>query len=205
MKNMKILVACEESGAVVDRLIMVGHDAWSCDFLPTRGSNPDRHIQRNVFDILEDGWDVMLGFYTCTYMCNSGAKHLYNNMKKENGINQERWKKMVKSAKDFKRLLNADIPKICLENPIMMGHAKKIIGVSQSQIIQPWQHGHGEQKSTCLWLKGFPLLKPSNIVTGREQKIWKMAPGPNRRRDRSTTYPGIANAMVNQWFIKQES
>jgi len=198
--SMKILVACEESGTVTDRLIAAGHNAWSCDFLPTRGANPDKHIQGDVFDILDDGWDALLGFYTCTYMCNSGAKHLYSGMKKENGINPERWSSMEKSAHDFKKLWNADIPIIILENPIMHGHAKKIIGISQSQIIHPYQHGHGEQKSTCLWIKGRPLLKPSNIVDGREQKVWKMGPGPNRQRDRSATYPGIADAMVDQWF-----
>lgn len=197
---MRILVACEESGTVVDKLITAGHDAWSCDLLPTRGDNPDKHIQGNVFDILNDGWAAMIGFYDCTYLANSGVKHLYKGMKKENGICPIRWKKMEKAANDFKRLLNADIPKVCMENPIMHGHAKKIIGVNQSQIIHPHQHGHGEQKSTCLWLREFPLLKPSNIVEGRDQRVWKMGPGPNRKRDRSKTYDGIAQAMVDQWF-----
>lgn len=197
---MRILVACEESGTLTDRLIAAGHDAWSCDFLSTRGNNPDKHLQCDAFDILDQGWDALIFFYTCRYMANSGAKHLYIGMKKENGINPERWKLMEKAANDFKKFLNSDIEVVIGENPVMHGHAKKIIGVQQSQIIQPWQHGHGEQKATCLWLKGRPLLEPSNIVEGREQRVWKMAPGPNRERDRSETYNGIADAMVAQWF-----
>jgi len=201
----KILVGCEESGAVVDRLIAAGLNAWSCDLLPTRGNNPARHIQGDIFDILDDGWNALIGFYDCTFMANSGAKHLYKGMKKENGICPIRWANMESAANDFKRMLNADIDKICMENPIMHGHAKKIIGRGQDQIIHPHQHGHGEQKPTCLWLKNLPKIVPTNEVLGREQKIWKMAPGPNRKRDRSVTYAGIADAMVDQWFNREIS
>lgn len=197
---MRILVACEESGTVVDKLIAAGHDAWSCDLLPTRGNNPDKHIQGDVLKHLDKAWDAMIAFPECTYMANSGAKHLYRGMKKENGFDPDRWAKMVVAAKFFKKLLDADIEHICLENPIMLGYAKAVIGWKQSQIIHPWQHGHGESKATCLWLKNLKFLKPSNIVEGREQKVWRMAPGPNRQRDRSITYDGIAKAMVNQWF-----
>lgn len=197
---MNILVGCEESGTVVDKLIAAGHDAWSCDLEPTRGNNPGNHIQGDIFDILDEGWDAMICFWPCTYLANSGAKHLYKGMKKENGVNYERWDAMVDSALYFKWLLNCKIPKIAMENPIMLGHAKKLIGRKQDQIIHPWQHGHGEQKQTCLWLKGLPLLKPTNIVPGREQKVWKMGPSSTRQRDRSKTYSGIADAMVSQWF-----
>ena len=142
----------------------------------------------------------MIAHPPCTFMANSSAKHLYNDMKKENGRNEDRWSKMRLAASFFKELLDADhIPKICIENPIMLGHAKKIIGVSQSQVIQPWQHGHGESKATCLWLKGLPLLEPSNVVEGREQVMWKLGPSEDRWKIRSTTYPGIAEAFANQW------
>jgi len=200
-KHTSILVGCEESGTVRDALIRRGHDAWSCDLRPSRGIHTDKHIQGDIFEAISSReWSAMIAFPECTYMSNSGAKHLYLGMKKENGRNEDRWQKMEAAAIFFSRLLHADIPRIAIENPIMIGHAKKIIGRPQSQIIHPWQHGHGEQKATCLWLRGFMELEPTNIVDGREQKVWKMAPGPNRRRDRSKTYQGIADAMADQWF-----
>lgn len=133
---MKILVACEYSGRVRDAFIALGHDAISCDLLPTEAEGP--HYQGDVFDIINDGFDMMIAHPPCTYLANSGAKHLYAGMKKENGRNEERWKNMREAAEFFKRLLNADIPKIAVENPIMLGHGKSIIGQSQSQVIQPW-------------------------------------------------------------------
>jgi len=197
---MRILVACEESGTVTDTLIAAGHDAWSCDLKPTRGDNPGKHIQGNVFDFLGEKWDALIAFPECTYMANSGAKHLYLNMKKENGINPERWENMRKAALFFKYLWEADIPFIAIENPQMLGYAKDIIGSKETQVIQPYEYGHPETKKTYLWLKGFPKLTPTNIVEGREQRVWRMPPGPNRKRDRSKTYQGIADAMVAQWF-----
>ena len=196
-----IIVGCEESGAVRDALIERGHDAWSCDLKPSRGIHNDKHIQGDIFEALASRtWSAGIFFAECTYMANSGAKHLYLGMKKENGVNQDRWDKMEAAARFFKALWEADIERIAMENPIMLGYAKKIIGVGPDQIIQPWQFGHGETKATCLWLKNFPKLVPTNIVEGREQRIWKMAPGPDRKRDRSKTYSGIANAMADQWF-----
>ena len=193
-------MGCEESGTVRDALINKGFDAWSCDLRPSRGVHIGRHIQCDIFQaIASHKWAAMIAFPECTYMASSGPKHLYIGMRKENGINLDRWAKMEQAAEFFKKLLGADIEKICLENPIMHGHAKKIIGVGQSQIIHPWQHGHGEQKATCLWLRNFPNLLPSNIVAGREQCVWLMAPRTDRNRDRSKTYPGIADALASQW------
>lgn len=195
---MRVLIACEESGVVRDAFIKRGHDAVSCDLLPTRSPGP--HFEGDISLLLGGNWDMMIAFPPCTYLANSGAKHLYKGMKKENGICQSRWVKMIEAGDFLKSLLMAPIPKICIENPIMLGHAKKHCSIGhQSQIIHPWQHGHGESKSTCLWLKNLPKLQSTNIVEGREQRVWRMPPGPNRQRDRSKTYQGIADAMAEQW------
>lgn len=141
----------------------------------------------------------MIAHPPCTFMANSSSKHLYYGMKKENGICPERWRNMRDGALFFKMLWEAPIPRICIENPIMLGYAKDIIGASQTQSIQPWQHGHGECKRTCLWLKNLPKLVPSNIVEGREQRIHKLGPSADRWKLRSTTFPGIAQAFAEQW------
>lgn len=199
--RVSILIGCEESGTVRDALIRRGHDAWSCDILPSRGEYTEKHIQGDIMEILYDPrWNALIAFPDCTFMANSGAKHLYNNQDKTQGINRDRLNKMVRAAMFFKTLLDAPIEKIALENPQMLGYAMDIIGKKQTQIIQPWQFGHPETKKTYLWLKGFPELEPTNIVEGREQRIWKMPPGPNRKRERSKTYKGIADAMAEQWF-----
>jgi hypothetical protein len=121
-------------------------------------------------------------------------------MKAENGPNPDRWAHMGAAAQFFLSLWNAPIARVCIENPIMLGHPKRLFGIPEpTQIIQPWQFGHGETKATCLWLRGLPPLRPTNIVEGREQRIWKMPPGDNRKRDRSRTFEGIAAAMAEQW------
>lgn len=195
---MNVLIACEESGTVREEFSKRGHNAWSCDILPSRKQG--NHYQCDALDALYfQKWDLLIFHAECTYIANSGAKHLYNGMKKENGRNEARWKSMRAAALFFKKLWEADIPRICGENPIMLGCARKIIGCNPSQIIQPWQFGHGETKATCLWLKNLPLLKPTLIVSGREGRIWKMGPSPTRKRDRSVTYEGIASAMADQW------
>lgn len=186
---MKILVACEYSGTVRDAFIKLGHDAISCDLLPTDKEGP--HYQGNVFDIIDDGFDLMIAHPPCTYLCNSGVSWLYKN--------KERWKDLIDGAVFFRRLLKANIPKICIENPIMHKYAKDIIGVHQTQTIQPWQFGHGETKATCLWLKGLPSLVPTNIVDGRVQRLHLLPPSEDRWKLRSTTYQGIADAMAEQW------
>ncbi len=181
---MKILIACEFSDTVRKAFEEKGHDAWSCDLLPTEG-NTDKHIQGDVIDILWDNWDMMIAHPPCTHLAVSGA----------------RW---FKEKKDLQRLalifvgflFEAPIPKKCIENPvsIISTHFRK-----PDQIIQPYMFGHGETKKTCLWLWDLPKLTPTNIVEGRENRIHRTAPGPNRWKERSRTYQGIANAMASQW------
>lgn len=182
---MKILVACEYSGAVRDAFRDRGHDAMSCDLLPTDAPGP--HYQGDVSDILNDGWDMLIGFPPCTHLAVSGARWFPE--KRADGRQQ--------AALDFVRLLmDAPIDKIAIENPVSVisSQIRK-----PDQTIQPWQFGHGETKRTCLWLKGLPKLTPTDIVDGREQRIWKMPPSPDRWKERSKTFTGIANAMADQW------
>ena len=180
---MKILIACEFSGTVREAFSKLGHDAWSCDILETE--IPGNHLQCDVREILGDGWDMMIAHPPCTHLAVSGARWF-----KDKKVEQA-------EALEFVRLLlNAPIERIALENPISIisSHIRK-----PDQIIQPWQFGHGETKATCLWLKNLPKLQPTNIVEGREQRIWKMPPGENRWKERSKTFEGIAQAMANQW------
>ena len=145
------------------------------------------------------GWDLMIAHPPCTYLCNSGVRWLTEDGPGHNGYIRRTM--MREGAEFFKALLNADIPHIAIENPIPHRYALQIIGRKYDQIIQPWQHGHGETKATCLWLKNLPKLKPTNIVEGREGKVWKMPPSPDRWKERSRTYTGIAEAMADQWTL----
>jgi site-specific DNA-cytosine methylase len=157
----------------------------SCDLLPTDVQGP--HYQGDVRDVIGDGWDLMICHPPCTHLAVSGARHFA--AKKASGVQDE--------ALDFVRfLLDAPIPMIALENPvsIISSRIRK-----PDQVIQPWQFGHGETKATCLWLKGLPKLAPTNIVSGREARVHKMAPSPDRWKERSRTYAGIAAAMADQW------
>lgn len=181
---MKVLVACEFSGTVRSAFRRNGHDAWSCDILPSEDESP-YHYQCDVLEILRDGWDLMIAHPPCTHLAVSGARWFAQKQEEQ------------KEALEFvRRLLNAPIDRIALENPASV-ISSRIRPADQT--IQPWQFGHGEMKTTCLWLKNLPKLVPTDIVEGREQRIWKMAPGPNRWRERSRTYPGIAAAMADQW------
>lgn len=183
---MRVLVACEYSGAVRDAFLAMGHDAMSCDLLPTDVPGP--HYQGDVFDIIGDGWDLMIAHPPCTFLCVSGIH--WNTSRPERRVHTE-------SALDFfQRLLNAPIPHIALENPVSVASSRIR---PPDQTIQPWQFGHGETKATCLWLKNLPLLQPTNVVSGRENRIHKMAPSKDRWKLRSATYPGIAQAMAQQW------
>lgn len=195
---MKILVACEFSGIVRDAFAARGHDAWSCDLLPTE--RPGNHIQGDVLKILNDGWDMMIAHPPCTYLCNSGVSWLT----KRNG----RWEAMKNGAMFFKTLLNADIHKIAVENPIPHRYAILIIGRKYNQIIQPWMFGHGETKATCLWLKNIPKLEPTHMKDDlfalpepieRMQRLHRLPPSPDRWKERSRTYTGFAKAMAEQW------
>lgn len=183
---MRVLVACEYSGRVRDALAAKGHDAWSCDLLETE--RPGKHYRGDVRDMLIGrDWDLMICHPPCTHLAVSGARHFAR--KVASGEQQE--------ALEFVRmLLDAPVPKICLENPVSIISTRIR---KPSQVVQPWMFGHGETKATCLWLKGLPKLTPTNIVEGREARVHRMPPGPNRWKDRSRTYEGIALAMAEQW------
>lgn len=195
---MKVLIACEHYGKIRDAFKARGHNAWSCDLLPSE--TPGNHFQDSIFHVLSNTmswyWDLIIGHPPCPFLCNSGVRWLYN---KDGSKNIDRWNNMENAAIFFRSLMHSNCDKICLENPIPHRYALEIIGKKYDQIIQPWQFGHGETKSTCLWLKGLPKLQPSNIVEGREGRIWKMPPSPERSKLRSETYLGVAEAMANQW------
>lgn len=205
---MRILVACEYSGTVRRAFAALGHKVMSCDLLPPEDNSP-AHYQGDVFDLLGDGWywDLMIAHPPCTFLTNAGVCHLYKDRKKENGFATERWDEMHKGAEFFRRLMAANVERICIENPIMHGHAKALIGKQQTQTIQPYMFGHLERKATCLWLKGLPELQPTNNVYGEMMKLPKnkrerlhyLSPGPDRWKERSRTYQGIADAMAAQW------
>lgn len=186
---MKILIACEYSGAVRDEFLKLGHEALSCDLLPTDVPGP--HYQGDVRDVLDYPWDMLIAFPPCTHLAVSGAR--YFEEKRLDG-------RQHVGVSFFMSLALSRVPKIAIENPvgIMSTMYRK-----PDQIIQPWQFGHGETKATCLWLKGLPKLKPTNIVEGREQRIWKMPPSVDRWKERSKTFPGIAVAMAQQWGIEK--
>lgn len=192
---MKVLIACEFSGTVRDAFIKKGHDAISCDLLPTEAPGP--HYQGNVIDIINDGFDLMIAHPPCTYLCSSGMHWTTRGLRDS---------QLTEDALSFVRLLmNAPIKHIAIENPVgcISTRIRK-----PDQIIQPWQFGHPESKSTCLWLKNLPLLQPTNILQKPESGRWsnqtksgqnKLAPSKNRWAERSKTYYGIADAMAKQW------
>lgn len=184
---MRVLVACEYSGRVRDAFIRRGHEAMSCDLLPTESPGP--HYVGDLFDVIDYPWDLMIAHPPCTHLAVSGARHFA--AKRLDGRQQS-------GVAFFLRLVRRSehIPMTCIENPVCV-----ISGLYRKpdQIIQPWMFGHPETKATCLWLKGLPQLEATNIVEGREARIHRMPPGPNRWKERSTTYEGVANAMAAQW------
>jgi site-specific DNA-cytosine methylase len=180
---MKVLIACEFSGTVRDAFLARGHDAISCDLLPTESPGP--HYQGDVMDIINDGFDLMIAHPPCTHLAVSGARWFKDKLTEQ-----------AEALEFVRKLLSAPIPRIALENPISIISSRIR---KPDQIIQPWQFGHGETKATCLWLKNLPLLTPTNIVEGREAKVHKMPPGPDRWKLRSKTYAGIGKAMAEQW------
>lgn len=186
---MKVLVACEFSGVVRDAFISAGHDAISCDILPTESEGP--HVVGDVLPLLQKRWDLVIAHPPCTYLCNSGVRWLHE----EDG----RWSKMRQAAHFFLSCLNANAPCVAVENPVMHRYAKEIIGRGPDCTVQPYEHGDGFTKRTCFWLKGLPALVPSRVVSERVAACHREPPGPERAKNRSKTYPGIARAMVEQW------
>jgi hypothetical protein len=190
----KVLIACEFSGTVRDAFIAKGHEAWSCDILPSESNG--NHIQGNVLEHLDKGWDLMIAHPPCTYLSNAGARFLYP----KKVLNEDRYKLGLKAKEFFMALYNAPINKICVENPI----ASKIFDLpKRTQIIQPYEYGHPIQKKTCLWLKNLNPLKPTNLIKMRQStKIpgnWFNKGGKDRQKNRSKFFSGIAKGMAEQW------
>ena len=192
MRQLKVLVACEESQEVCKAFRALGHESYSCDLLPASGGHPEWHIQDDACKILiSQKWDLVIAHPPCTRLANSGVRWL---------AERNLWKEMREASEFFYffEVYGRAGNRIAIENPIPHKYAIEKIG-KYNQIIQPWQFGHGEKKATCLWLFGLSKLQPTNIVSGREQKIWKMPPSEDRAKLRSKTYPGIAAAMASQW------
>lgn len=181
----RVLIACEYSGTVREAFRKRGFDAWSCDMLSTE--IPGQHIQGDVLPVLGDGWDLIIAHPPCTHLAVSGARHF--EAKRADGRQQQ-------AIEFFMAMVNAPAFHIAVENPVCIMSS---IYRPADQTIQPWMFGHGETKATCLWLKNLPRLKPTNIVPGREQRIHLMPPGPDRWKERSRTFQGIADAMAQQW------
>jgi len=181
---MNVLIACEESQEVTAAFIALGHNAMSCDLQPGAKGLP--HYQGDMFDLDFSKFDLVIAHPPCTYIANSGNRWHAGTQRRQ-------------EAADFIwRVWNIPVARLALENPI--GQINKYLPeMPKPQYIHPWQFGHGETKATGLWLRGLPALKPTNIVEGREQRIWKMPPSPDRQRERSRTFPGIAQAMAQQW------
>ena len=185
---MRVLIACEYSGRVRDAFRRRGHDAWSCDLLECE-ADPRWHYQAPVEEVLAKGWDLMIAHPPCTHLAVSGSRHFHRKQREQ------------AEALDFVRLLmDSPIPRWCIENPV------SIISSAirpPDQIIQPWQFGHGETKATCLWLQNLPRLRSTDVVEGREPRVHMMPPGPNRWKERSRTFEGVADAMGEQWGVRE--
>ena len=199
---MRVLVACEFSGIVRDAFLARGHDAVSCDLLPTESPGP--HIVGDVRELLGDGWDLMVAHPPCTYLTNAGVRWLHGDyghrMAPGSLVGEPRWEAMREGAALFRELLEAPIPRIAVENPIMHRHAHALVGRRQDQVVQPWMFGESVQKPVALWLVGLPpLIATGPICMERQQLVHRMAPSPTRSHDRSRFFPGIAAAMADQW------
>ena len=196
---MRVLVACEFSGTVRRAFRDRGHDAWSCDLLPAEdGSN--QHIVGDARDVLGNGWDLLIVAHPpCTRLCNSGVRWL--SVPPPGRTLDAMWRELDQGAALFSAFWNAPIDRVAVENPVMHRHAKERIKAYQppAQSVQPWQFGHPETKRTCLWLRGLKPLTPTNIVEGREARVHRMSPGPDRGKERSRFFSGIAEAMADQW------
>lgn len=197
--SLRVLVACEFSGVVRNAFLDRGHDAWSCDLLPSEdGSN--RHIQGDARDLLDEDWGMLIVAHPpCTRLCNSGVRWL--SVPPAGKTVDQMEAELREGAELFSAFWNAPIHHVAVENPVMHKHAKALIENYEepAQSVQPWQFGHGETKRTCLWLRNLPPLDPTDVVEGREQRVFRMPPGPERSRERSRFFPGIAAAMADQW------
>lgn len=182
---MRVVILGERFGRIRDAFIKRGHDAWSCDLAPTEVEGP--HFQCDMFEVIGMGWDLVIAHPDCTYLTVAGNRWYAGTKKRKDAI------KFVEKIWNY-----PGIEKLMIENPVSVLSTQSCLG-KPSQYIHPWQFGHGETKKTCLWLRGLPVLVPTNIVEGREQRVWKMSPSENRRMERSKTYQGWADAMAEQW------
>jgi hypothetical protein len=212
MKELNVIVGCESSGMVREAFRALGHNAWSCDLLPADDNSPF-HFQQDIFNVLEDlEWDLGIFHPPCTYLTNAGVRWLHEHVQSRNGkkptiSGKVRWDYMREGAQFFKKLLESDIPRIAVENPIPHKYAIDIIGRKYDQIVQPWMFGHTERKATCFWLKNLPKLVPTNDVKAQmlllpkkeQQRLHYLPPSPDRWKLRSKTFEGIAKAMAEQW------
>ena len=185
---MKLLVACEFSGVVRDAFLAEGHDAISCDLLPTESDGP--HIQGDVRELLREPWDLVIAHPPCTRLCNSGVRWLHE---------RNLWDDMREGAEFFLECLRANAPLVAVENPVMHKYAVEIIGRRQNFCVQPYEFGHGVSKRTCFWTKGLPKLQPTEIVEGRSKALSNMSASKDRGKLRSRFFPGMAKAMAEQW------
>lgn len=198
-RSLRVLVACEFSGTVRNAFLDRGHDAWSCDLLPS-AERTNRHIQGDARDYLNDGWDMLVVAHPpCTRLCNSGVRWL--SVPPPGRTIEEMWAELDEGADLFSTFWNAPIDRVCIENPVMHKHAKERIQNYEdfAQSVQPWQFGHPEVKRTCFWLRNLPALQPTKVVAGRQARVHRMPPGPDRWRERSRFFTGIAEAMADQW------
>ena len=192
--TLKILIACEESQVVTTEFRKLGHDAYSCDIEPTSGGHPEWHLQQDVVPLLAQKWDMIIAFPPCTFLTVSGNR--WFNIERYGDKAIKRHADREKAVDFFMLFAVSNCKRVAIENPI---GAMSRLYRKPDQIIQPWQFGHGESKATCLWLRGLPLLIPTDKVEGREQRVWRMGPSPERAKLRSKTFPGIAKAMATHW------
>jgi hypothetical protein len=185
---MRVLVACEFSGTVRDAFRARGHDAVSADLLPAETPGP--HYKGDARDLLTDGWDLLIAHPPCTRLCNSGVRWLEE---------RDLWAEMREAARLFRDFLNAPVPRVAVENPVMHRYAREIIGRGPDFTVQPWMFGDGEVKRTCFWTRNLLPLRPTHFVAGREARIHRVPPSEDRAKIRSVTYPGIAEAIADQW------
>ncbi len=187
---MRVLVACEFSGRVRDAFAAAGHDAVSCDLLPTESDGP--HIVGDARDVLADGWDMLIAHPPCTHLCNSGVRWLHE---------RNRWAELDAAAAMFLAFLHAPVPRVAVENPIMHGHALRRVGRRPDCIVHPYHFGLGERKATCWWLRGLPPLRPTHVVPGRRPRVHRESPAADRWKKRSITPTCMAEAMAAQWGV----
>lgn len=189
---MRVLIACETSGETRRAFAARGHETWSCDILPADDGETERHIVSDVREVLRMPWDLVIAHPPCTRLCNSGVRWL---------AERDLWDEMREGAALFLDCLNANAPRVAVENPVMHGHARKIIGRGPDFTVQPWQFGDNFKKRTCFWTRGLPPLVPTSDLNGSTARpeVHHASPGPDRWKLRSKTYPGIAAAMADQW------